>query len=375
MTTTVPKRPRALQVPNLPGPLCSLAVLGAAETARNLTSDDWERELPVIAAAGLEGALLSAARAQEVRIPAAALAELQQRQFDRAASVILMQYRTAPALHKLQKSNMEFLVFKGPAFIPSTGDRSTRFYSDIDLLVRPRDFRAARALLRGGGYEEDLRNRQPRNYFDRWCREAVNLRSSDGGSIDLHHHIPPWRTARRCTFDWLAEGSERGMVADVEVRFPMAEKLFAITLLHLLSDKNQPGVSLKIRRDIAILAQRVNTELAVKCLDDVGLTETAGWIAESVDEPAVLHTKERLKQDLPRRRQDFRPPFHVRLIAASPVRRRKLIGQVARLPALNALAYVVGFLFPSRRFLDEKFTPGYQRSRWWSGGIRATWNG
>lgn len=97
----------------------------------------------------------------------------------------LVQFRSVMAA--LQAAGIEAVGYKGPATLAALyGDGFVRPSTDIDLLVRKRDFRRAGAALERLGY------RTPKGADTIWWRRFLGEQhyfSPHGPSIDLHHLV------------------------------------------------------------------------------------------------------------------------------------------------------------------------------------------
>src|SRR4051794_2899859 len=95
---------------------------------------------------------------------------------------------TAEVLGAFEAAGVSSLVLKGPAIARWLyTERESRFYTDSDLLVRPRDVEAAERVLVALGFAKRFEDRgMPswwREYASEWGRE-------DGRRVDLHHTLP-----------------------------------------------------------------------------------------------------------------------------------------------------------------------------------------
>jgi len=104
----------------------------------------------------------------------------------------------------LQKNNINSVIFKGPALALSLyDDLLLREFSDVDVLVSPKDARAAQTLLLENGYKSSPERVPPLSreflqsdvFFELEC-EHTFTKETPTGVIDLHwqmqpHHILP----------------------------------------------------------------------------------------------------------------------------------------------------------------------------------------
>ena len=89
---------------------------------------------------------------------------------------------------ELETGGVEFVVLKGPALAHTVyPDPSWRFFGDLDLLVRGRDWRKAIAILERMGYRRNLP--EPRAGFDERFGKASEFRRASGIEVDLHRTL------------------------------------------------------------------------------------------------------------------------------------------------------------------------------------------
>jgi hypothetical protein len=151
----------------------------------------------------------------------------------------------------LGESGVAPVVIKGPAVARLHPPEWPRPYSDIDLLVRPDQFEGAMKRLIQEGYAYPETSRPPWPWFDRYCREGVNLHGP--GNVDLHHHIAPWAFVRHLSSeDVLASGTLVSLHGKT-ITMASTGHSVAIAALHILNDlwKGQRG--LVSWRDIIVI--------------------------------------------------------------------------------------------------------------------------
>lgn len=318
---------------------------------------------------GLAGTARRVARTVAVELPETAFALLDVAALHAVHATMVMVRRSQPALETLTGAGVPWVVTKGPgvAGFEPAGERP---FGDLDVVVAPRDFATARRLLGSLGFEERTESRQPWSLFDRHCREAVNLRSPAGGSVDLHHHVPPWRWTRRLTADLLLAHPQTVTVAGVALPVASPEVNLLVCALHTVSDRNAPGSGLRVWRDVLVLAHRVDAADAVALARRVGLDGWLRWVLGRYPERLQpRHLLDRLDGAGSRRAG---PRGLDRWTTVRPLL-SPTVAHALRLPTANALLYGGGLLTPSRAFLDDRF-PGHVRPyrAWWR-HLRATW--
>lgn len=325
-------------------------------------------ELGVIVRNRLAGLLLSYADTHRVLFPRAQLDLLRSRAFHAAALSDAVTAGCRSALEIYADRGIDTLVTKGPAISATFAGLTHRPYSDIDLLVRPGDFRRAIAALRAAGWTEDVKSVPPREYFVTWCREGINLHRARTESIDVHQRVPPWRWSNGLQFDDLYRRATRIVRAGVGLPCASIEDNLLIAALHIVSDHNRAGQSLMVWRDVRQLVERADHETVVQLAERSGLQ---GWLAavlEALPEPVrPQELAGRLPADQP-----VSSPAH---LAALLSVRSSDIGlpatQFLRLPLRNGLAFLGGMAVPSRAFVQAKF--GAQKHpylTWWRHRLR-----
>jgi hypothetical protein len=164
-------------------------------------------------------------------------------------------------------------VTKGPGIALEGATVADRAYIDLDVLVEPVHFNAARCALSSVGYKEEIRSVQPWRSFDQYCREAINLRTEGGGSIDLHHRVAPWYWSTGLSRNLLRAAVRPTDVFGLQLPLVSAEHNLLVAALH--SDKNHTGQTYRAWRDLLVLARRCCVDSVVKQLAKRDYTN--GW--------------------------------------------------------------------------------------------------
>jgi len=267
----------------------------------------------------------------------------------------------ASAIAALNEHGIECVVSKGPGIAAAYRSPAARTFGDIDVLVVPEDFVRSREILSGLGWERDSCVDEQRQYFERRCREAVNLRKGATGSLDLHHHVPPWLWGQRLTVEGLLARANRLLLED-GVELPVVDPVdnFLIACLHIVSDRSRPGQSLHVWRDIIELGRRVDV---AEVAERAAPARLLGWVA------AVI-------ESIPPEARPFEVPSEWAVAAIPHPRRLRQILQsddrasdvtrhAARLPSVpNGVAYLAGVIVPSREFLEENVDGSFKHLRW-----------
>jgi len=147
-------------------------------------SRDWPSLRGAVVGHRLTGLALEASERGELRLPDAALDELEELQRDAMTHALLLERRLVEVNSALTAGGIEFVVLKGPAIAHTCyPDPAWRPFSDLDLLVRRGQWAKACELLTTLGYRRELP--EPRPGFDVRFGKAVTFNSEEG-TIDLH---------------------------------------------------------------------------------------------------------------------------------------------------------------------------------------------
>lgn len=266
------------------------------------------------------------------------------------------------ALLHFDKSGIPVVVIKGPAverFHPPGWPRS---YSDIDLMVAPRDFHAVVEACVEAGFVDAV-SKPPWPWFDLRCKEGINIRGPEGGNLDIHHHVPPWVFGARLGVDEILATATWADVGGAPVRLTDAPYSLVIASLHVLNDLWKGRIGLSSWRDILILLGVVGMDQAEETFDSLGLGWLLGLVAgefvASVPESEVVVPTDGHPVPLTARARiavlGWNNDSAVSSLRAS---------WIARLPAPQAAAFLAGCAVPQRTFVQEGY--GSYRAYWGS---------
>lgn len=351
------------------GPATTAALFHGVEGVPAPPTDaaPWSEDLHTIVHERLSGLALAAARqARSTLDPGTERRLVTARDEDVARSLALT--AGAPAvLEELGRADIPAVVTKGPGIASVYPHPSLRPFCDIDLLVPPARFlEAGRALGRMGFIEPD-HVRAPRGYFSRRCWEGVNLLRGDGMAVDLHHHVPPWVWGRRIPFDELLA---RSRLTEEGIRVLEPAHNLLVAGLHVLSDKRRPGRGLIIWRDLVSLTAVCDPEHLRHVAGRLGLDWLLALVLGALPEfTRPRHLLERF--DTGRGPVDA---FRIRRLLPPALGSRHQVAWLFRLPLPNALAFLAGYLAPSRAFLRGRYGSTWSYARWWGdafGRLRA----
>lgn len=171
----------------------------------------------------------------------------------RAVEVLFLGSEMARIAEAFDDEGVPFLTFKGPSLAEAYGGTARRPYVDNDLLIDPKDFGVASALLQDLGFQK--RERSPVrqagylqvNGEDTFGRRAGPLTST----VDLHTRLVPIGYPYHGPFDALFERSRMLNVAGVEVPTFSWDDLFLALAVNALKDQWN---RLRLATDLAEIA-------------------------------------------------------------------------------------------------------------------------
>ena len=161
------------------------------------------------------------------RIPGDILHQLRQTSYRVALYNTLLTQELLNLLACLEKSHISAIPYKGPVLAASVyQDLGLRQFSDLDLLVKPEDFRQAQAVLRAQGYclQESLGWEA---HFKHGCQQLI---------VDLHQRTTPIFFAFDLSFEHLWSHLETLTLADSKVPQLQPEHLLLILCVNLVKD-------------------------------------------------------------------------------------------------------------------------------------------
>jgi hypothetical protein len=327
----------------------------------------WDDELPAILAQRLSGLALAAARSRGVELTAHTDWHLREAQLATTARALAVESTALEVIAIFERRGIPVVVTKGPGIADAYPQPAQRPYGDVDVLVPPATFEAAMQTLHELSFRPYVREGEPRAYFDRRCREGVNLVREDGGSIDLHHHVPPWVWGDRLTFEELASSSREMEVAGGRIRAAHPIHNLLIAALQVISDRREePGHKLLIWRDVVSLARTSDPAATALVARRTGLDWYLAFVLRQL--PSFASPVE-LARALGHAEAPAGDRFRLRRLIPPGIGARHQIAQVFRLPVPNATAFLAGYLFPSRRFLELRFGSRVAYWAWWRDAV------
>jgi glycosyltransferase involved in cell wall biosynthesis len=347
------------------GPVTAGVLFHGIEGAPRLPHDAaaWDEELPLLLGHRLTGLASAAASSEGVLLPEDVRAQLHASHLRTTARALAVESTAIDVLRTLEGRRIPYVVTKGPGIARAYPDPALRPYGDLDVLVAPERFNDALDAIVRTGFTAYFEGGEPRSYFDRHCREGVNLIREDGGSIDLHHVIPPWVWGERLPFGRLLDRSNEIEIAGGKARVLAPEHNLLVACLHVVSDRGvRPGYKLMTWRDVVTLSEVCDPAVVVfearRAHLDWYVSSILRELPPSVQPTSLLG---KLGPGSPSRGDAFR--LH-RLLPPA-VGSKHQIAQAFRLPLPNACAFLAGYAFPSRRFLRKRYVDGGGYVRWW----------
>ena len=242
------------------------------------TAEAWEAELEQVISCGLAGVARRMIRERSLRVPASVVRSLQAAHFRDSTFTVTMIKSSQEGLAALRSAGIPFVITKGPGIALAGGGIADRPFDDLDVVVAPPYFMAARRVLAGVGYAENDQSIQPWNCFDRYCREAVNLRTLDGGSIDLHHRVSPWYWSTGLTMSKLMSCAQITEVVGTPMLLVAPQFNLLVAALHVVSDKGRPGQTNKNLADLLVLARSCQPDTTVEAAVEADLCAWLAWV-------------------------------------------------------------------------------------------------
>jgi hypothetical protein len=345
----------AMRLPNIfpaIGPVTRLVLFAdflAIEREPSLA--EWQDEYSTIISHGLAGIALRVIRTESLSVPDDVMKGIRHAAFGAMALTMSVVKKSQAGVEALSSADIPFVITKGPGIASCSNSVSDRPFVDLDVLVGPSDFDRSRRILSSSGYRERRMAIQPWTWFARYAMEAVNLRTSDGGSIDLHHHISPWNWSDALGSN-VFDGARNHDVFGLRLPLVNAEYNLLVAALHVVSDQSRPGQTLRVWRDLLVLSSCCSTESVVATATSCGLTEWLAWIVrclpEEVRPPGLLGALEAADDT-------FKGRWRLQMLLKCA--QHQAIGSIFRIPALNAVPYVGGSLVPSRSYMRIQY-PG-----------------
>lgn len=266
---------------------------------------------------------------------------------------------TGRLVELLVDAHIGFVIVKGPAvarFYPSGWSRP---YNDIDLLIEPRQFDRAMALFLRHDYTYPPTSLPPWPWFDRYCREGVNLLGA--GNVDLHHHLAPWIFGQKLPSREIIDRATQIDIRGTKVPVASPEYSAVIATLHILNDLWKGKRGLGSWRDLIVIIGKVGSVRVREGFAAAGLE----WLLDiavatiRLQLPGFMDDVDARRTDVPRRyRWRMRGLGWDRSTSLS----RHRLAWAIRLPVPQAAAFILGSALPSRGYI--RIRHGTYRHYW-----------
>jgi hypothetical protein len=322
----------------------------------------WAAELPTVLARRLEGLALEAARRESIDLAPDVLAALRAAHLTNIAISMKLEGKAPEVAAHLDRAGVPSVLIKGPGIAACYDSRELRPFIDIDLIVSPKRFNAAIAALGRIGFRAAEVFLPPREFFHRYCREAITLERDDGIVVDLHHHVSPWIWGRMLSFDAIFAESSVEQIGNGTARVAAPAHNLLIAALHIVRDRGRRGYELLMWRDVVQLASRVDARAAAAEAAKRGLDWCVLEVLNAIPEDARPAELARALRGA----GVARPGGLDGLITdADAAQGRDLMrARLKRLPAANRLAFVAGYAVPSREFLRQNVGSPWGYGKW-----------
>jgi Uncharacterised nucleotidyltransferase len=264
-------------------------------------------------------------------------------------------------LDELAADGISFAVIKGPAMAMLHPKGWPRPYSDVDIVVPANEFHRAIELCNTLGFAAPESGLPHWKWFDLTCREGVNLHSGGAGNIDLHHHLPPWALGSDLSSQAIILRSHPESLCGALVNYASREDLLVISALHTLNDLWKHKLGLPSWRDFMILTKQMGELDARRAFERARL----GWLYDlMVGEIVSALPESGIEPPEPRPLQPFGPKLRLAALGWSndSALSRHRLAWAARLPLLNAAAFLLGVILPSPAYVHSRH--GSYRKYW-----------
>jgi hypothetical protein len=153
-----------------------------------MATEEWDLLLSTLESRRITGFALAAAESGWLELTADQAESLLKAHRQAMLSPLAVERGLLEISAELDGAGVDFVVLKGPALAHTVyPDPSWRFFGDLDLLVRGREWRKAITILERMGYRRNLP--EPRAGFDERFGKASEFRREAGIEVDLHRTL------------------------------------------------------------------------------------------------------------------------------------------------------------------------------------------
>ena len=330
----------------------------------SVPSEQWRSLLERVVLERLSGFAVEAARGGWLALTDEQYGELLDRHRDAMAWTITIEQTLLEVAESLEDRDIHPVVLKGVAVAHTLyPDPSWRAFRDLDILVRPGQWRAACSALEARGVER--RFPEPRPRFDERFSKAAVYKDHRGVEIDLHRTLALGPFARRIDTEELFAGARTLHVGGRSLRRPDDTALLLHACIHASLGWAPP--ELLSLRDVAQLATcgEVDWSRFERLVDR--------WRIRAVIGHAFTSAVEAFGPILPPTAGPFieaRIPARERRALSAYTTDRRWRGGAVRttmlsLPGVRAkAAYLYALVFPRREYVRAKWGDARRAPYW-----------
>lgn len=213
--------------------LAAVSLDPAADASRLLTPGlDWAQLEQAALQQGVFPLFFRAVRALGEQVPPTAVKRCEGYAQALTHNNLRLAWKLVELAGLLNGAGIEFLVLKGPVMaLQAYGDLALRPYTDLDILIRARDFARAYDLLLQSGYEPASKiDPMQRELWLRTDNHFPFTRQGDG--IELHWDVAPRGNTHPLPPEFWWRDTARVEVLGQEVRTLSPENTILFTCLH-----------------------------------------------------------------------------------------------------------------------------------------------
>ena len=359
LARATPPEDKVAELVRCAGPALKACLLHGTSFAstKPISIDSLEHEVSAITYNRMSAVALDYIQHHDLQISESTLRAYRTGAIQSAVTCLETESNSYSAIYALTELNIPFVVIKGPAIARFHPNPASRPFTDIDLLIPPEFFGKAKSALNDVGYYRKDSAQQPWEWFERICIESVNLRTSRGGRIDLHHHLPPWILGSLFPASEIIARADEGQIGKLAVKFASLEDSLVISSLHIINDLGKHDLSVVSWRDTLCISDLLGMER----VKDIFQKAQLSWYQPYIDQThnALMDQVAQSPNYYPRR---IRQQYRLRQLGwqGSTFASRHPIGWIFRLPISRALCFLIGSLFPSPLYAQHKHD-GYFR--------------
>jgi hypothetical protein len=331
---------------------CLVAGIASPLPARP-TDREFEQETDVIIREGMAAVAVHALNGRPESQGTPYFASFRRVAFESEMRAMAADAAGSDVLAALEAEGVPVVVVKGPAAALFHPEGWPRPYADIDVLIPNERYLDGVAVAMRAGFDYSDRSVPQWRWFDRFCREGVNMHSPAGGNIDFHHHVPPWSLGSHLHVRGVIARSYRHALGWHSARFAAPGDLLVVAALHILNDLWKGKLGLASWRDVIAVTRMIGQPKARAAFERAELAwlfdVMAAELARSAPEAGIIGPATPLV--LPRQAK-------LRLAALgwsndSSASRHRL-AWASRLPPLNSLAFLAGTAVPSAEYIRDR---------------------